>query len=260
MVFSDWRPFLMDFSRELLEDEEIAIRVDPAARASIWLGFPGASEAEIAALEERLEARLPPTYRAFLAVSNGWRMTGPCIPRLWPAAEVAWFRERRQGWIDIWNNPLPGQRRPAHPVSDAEYFVYGEKQATTSLRPEYLRSALEISERGDEEILLLNPRVVFEDGEWEAWFFANWHPGAVRYRSFAELMAHELETQRRRNVYGRLSDQEKREHDAGTLLHKALELLEKGDGVRGRRFLHMVLDRFDGTRVADEARAKLENL
>jgi hypothetical protein len=30
--------------------------------------------------------------------------------------------------------------------------------------------------------------VVFADGEWEAWFFANWLPGASRYRSFAEMM------------------------------------------------------------------------
>jgi cell wall assembly regulator SMI1 len=31
----------------------------------------GASEAEIAALEARLGVQLPPSYRAFLAISNG---------------------------------------------------------------------------------------------------------------------------------------------------------------------------------------------
>jgi proline dehydrogenase len=34
--------------------------------------------------------------------------------------------------------------------------------------------------------------VVWPDGEWETWFFANWLPGATRYRSFADWMQHEL--------------------------------------------------------------------
>jgi hypothetical protein len=260
MDFSDWRSFLTEFSQELLADEEIATRVPPEVRATAWLGFPGATQAEINDLEARLGVRLPPSYRTFLAVSNGWRMTGSFIPRLWPAAELAWFRDRHQSWIDAWNNPRPGRHRQAPPVSDAEYFVYGEEQDTISLRPEYLRTALEISERGDEEILLLNPRIVFEDGEWEAWFFANWLPGAARHRSFAELMRHELEKLRRRNAYKRLSDQDKREYDAGTMLRAALKHLDKGDCVRGRRLLRMVFERYTGTRAADEARARLGDL
>jgi hypothetical protein len=47
---------------------------------------------------------------------------------------------------------------------------------------------LEVSDIGDSAILLLNPEVVTPDGEWEAWDFANWHPGAVRYRSFWDMM------------------------------------------------------------------------
>jgi hypothetical protein len=42
-------------------------------------------------------------------------------------------------------------------------------------------------------VLLLNPEVVTPDGEWEAWYYASWRPGASRYRSFAELMIEELE-------------------------------------------------------------------
>src|SRR6266446_7591623 len=34
--------------------------------------------------------------------------------------------------------------------------------------------------------------VVWPDGEWEVWFFANWLPGATRYLSFADWMRHEL--------------------------------------------------------------------
>jgi hypothetical protein len=71
-------------------------------------------------------------------------------------------------------------------VPDAEYFDYDETQA--ALRDEYLQTALEISEDTGDGVCLLNPQVVFPDGEWEAWFFAHWIPGAHRYRSFWDLM------------------------------------------------------------------------
>lgn len=51
-----------------------------------------------------------------------------------------------------------------------------------------------LSDRGDAAILLLNPEVVFEDGEWEAWYFATWLPGAMRFRSFADLMRYEAQS------------------------------------------------------------------
>ncbi|MEP6672109.1 MAG: hypothetical protein ABJF10_23300 [Chthoniobacter sp.] len=73
-------------------------------------------------------------------------------------------------------------------LSDAEYLVYGEAQDTVRFREEYLQTALEISDRGDDAILLLNPKTKTPEGEWEAWMFANWFPGARRYRSFRELM------------------------------------------------------------------------
>lgn len=42
-------------------------------------------------------------------------------------------------------------------------------------------------------LYLLNPRIVTAEGEWEAWFFAHWLPGANRYRSFWELMQGEYQ-------------------------------------------------------------------
>jgi hypothetical protein len=44
------------------------------------------------------------------------------------------------------------------------------------------------------DVYLLNPCVVTEDGEWEAWYLAHWLPGAVRYRSFWDLMNDEYTT------------------------------------------------------------------
>ncbi len=59
---------------------------------------------------------------------------------------------------------------------------------------------LEISDVGDSAIYLLNPQIVTADGEWQAWLFSNWNPGAVRHRSFQELMVAE------RNAFRYLRD------------------------------------------------------
>lgn len=63
---------------------------------------------------------------------------------------------------------------------------------TFRFRYAHLRSCLQISEAGDSAVLLLNPEVVDSDEEWEAWFFANWLPGAAIHGSFRELLENEL--------------------------------------------------------------------
>jgi hypothetical protein len=184
-----WRPFLERWSRELIdagEEPELAAEI----RDSGWLGFRGATDEELAATEARLGASLPPSYRDFLRTSNGWRSTGTSIWRVWSADDVAWFRVRNRQWINAYARPLgpfTGLFR-GRSIPDEDYFVYGDSQDSVHFRMEYLESALEISDVGDSAIYLLNPKVVTPDGEWEAWFFANWLPGAARYRSFLELM------------------------------------------------------------------------
>jgi len=80
MVISfDWQRFLMDWSRILLQDDNVTKYLSPEVIASGWLGYPGATEGQIAQAEGRLGAILPPSYRAFLKVTNGWRQTGPFI-------------------------------------------------------------------------------------------------------------------------------------------------------------------------------------
>ncbi|MBM1172055.1 SMI1/KNR4 family protein [Microvirga arabica] len=186
-----WEALLRQWSQEVLSSEH-ADSLPPEVISSGWLGFPGAREEEIQEAEARLKTKLPPSYRAFLKVSNGWRITSPFIERLWSTSEVAWLKERHPDWALAWK---AGEQMYGHPpVSDAEYFNYGPDQAEYNLRVEYLETALEISDVGDAAIYLLNPKVVTADGEWEAWFFANWLPGARRYRSFQELMLAEFET------------------------------------------------------------------
>jgi len=113
-------------------------------------------------------------------------MTTGFIQRLRPLDDLQWFAAEYQDTIDAWMEA--GQDDT---VSDEEYLVYGDS-AVQPLGAEYLQTALIVSDYGD-GIYLLNPQTVTPEGEWEAWFFAHWVPGADRYPSFWELMAAEHE-------------------------------------------------------------------
>ncbi|WP_071515355.1 SMI1/KNR4 family protein [Geitlerinema sp. PCC 9228] len=196
----NWESFLGTWSQELLESmgswrEDLPLEVIESG----WLGFSGATEAQIARAETRLGTTLPPSYREFLKVSNGWRQTTPFIHRLWSTEEIEWFRVRHQAWIEDFiesncNNEANGNMARLIPsILDEEYLVYGEVQDCSQIRVEYLQTALEISSRGESAIYLLNPRIVTAEGEWEAWFFSDLLPGADRYRSFREMMQAEYQ-------------------------------------------------------------------
>jgi hypothetical protein len=190
---AEWRTFLTGYNGELLSYEQVAEALPRELIKAGWLGYAGATEAEVAAAEKRLATRLPPSYRAFLKVSNGWRFPSVSIFDLLPVAKVAWFCEQNQDWIDAYVGP--SAKSP--PISDKEYFVYGAKQDCIKFRTEYLQRALQVSDVGDSAVVLLNPKVMTREGEWETWFFANWLPGAFRYRSFAEWLESERRTCRK---------------------------------------------------------------
>lgn len=198
----DWERFLKRWSQELLESlDSDRHTLPPDVIASGWLGYPGATEADIAQAETRLGAKLPPSYRAFLKVTNGWRQTTPFISRLWSTQEIDWFTVRRQDWLETLlaksghraaEFPNSGSAPPSIP--NEAYFVYGDEQDCRKIRVEYLQTALEISQRKEAAIYLLIPQVVTETGEWEAWFLGDWLPGADRYRSFQDMMQAEYES------------------------------------------------------------------
>ena len=180
--------FLSEYNRELLSYEEVVERLSPEIIKTSWLGYAGATEEEIAAAEKRLATKLPPSFRAFLKASNGWRFPSVSIFDLLPVSKLSWFQEQNQDWIDAYTDDEPP------PVSDKEYFVYGDKQDCVNFRREYLQTAMQISGLGDSAVVLLNPKIVTPEGEWETWFFANWLPGAQRYRSFDEWLVAERAT------------------------------------------------------------------
>ena len=189
----NWQELLIRLSTTLLEADGFGDEnpLPQEVRFAGWLGYSGASENQIVQAEQRLETKLPPSYREFLKITNGWRQLNDSIYRLWSVEEIEWFPKRNQEWIDIWSENYSQDNLPS--VSDKNYFVYGDQQDLIHLRCEYLQTALEISDIGDAAILLLNPQIVTTSGEWEAYFFANWLPGANRYHSFWELVESEYQ-------------------------------------------------------------------
>ncbi len=189
----DWKAWLTEWNRQLLasyDPREYNAFVAPAVTAQViasgWLGFPGATEQQLAALEGRLGTPLPPSYRSFLQASNGFLQPGVIVPRLLGTDEVDWFRVAHQETIDDWTPGAgPGQVELASGPDGFE---------------RYLPSTLQVSalERVGTAVYLLNPKVVDGDGEWEAFYFAHWVPGVNRYPSFRALMHAEQEHWRAR--------------------------------------------------------------
>jgi hypothetical protein len=194
MKASEWHRLLESWSASLRQDPDVARLLPPETIRSRWLGNPPATESQIVQAEQRLGVRLPPSYREFLQVTNGWATVGELTARLWSTAELDWFRIGNRDWIDYW---LEGVQHGAETygtsleVPDEVYFQYGDEQLPASMRDEYLETALQISDVVDSAVYLLNPQVIAPDGEWEAWFFATWLPGARRDPSFRAMIEDE---------------------------------------------------------------------
>lgn len=179
--------FLAEISLIQLMDPRIAAEKPDHKIEEGWLGEPGATEEEIASAEQRIGMRLPPSYRAFLAETNGFDDIGPFIYRLCGAADIQWFRIREPEWVSIYQSEPEEED-----VSREEHLANPDD--CVRFRRAYLSSCLQISDVGDSAVVLLNPEVVNEEGEWETWFFANWNPGATRYSTFQAYVESELKS------------------------------------------------------------------
>lgn len=159
------------------------------ALATGYLGYPGASLVEIEAVEHRLNIVLPPSYKAFLQVSNGWRQLRMDLDdaKLHAVHEIDFFRNQHPDVVEAWLSAMPEDYEQWR-TPDEKYFYYGPDQDPITLRDEYLLTALAISEDVEAAVYLLNPQIITASGEWEAWYFGYKLPGANRYRSFEEMM------------------------------------------------------------------------
>jgi cell wall assembly regulator SMI1 len=182
MSLPDWGTFLQDLSHRILADEG-NLWIDAEYRDRGYLGYPGAGEQEIAAAERRLQCRLPNSFRSFLMASDGWAAMGAASPgKLWSVSELGWLRERQQDLIRA-GRVFQMSLEEHLLLQGHDIFYHGP----------FMESCLEISDWGDACILFLCPEVTTSEGEWECWEWASWHPGAMRYPSFAAWFASQLE-------------------------------------------------------------------
>ncbi|MFE3830516.1 SMI1/KNR4 family protein [Streptomyces sp. NPDC059092] len=168
----NWRPFLERWSADWAGSPGARAREDAdpgpdgasAAHAprEPWLGFAGADPGRISALEERLgpDVVLPPTYRSFLAVTDGWRPAGTDIPLLGTTDATRWYGD-----------------------------PHGLQEAEETVRAEMWGRALLLSVEADGPEVLLDPGDVSADGEWAAYLHRGRPDGAPeRHASFMDLM------------------------------------------------------------------------
>jgi hypothetical protein len=112
-------------------------------------GFAPAAEEQIQAVERRLDVVFPPSYRAFLHVSNGFDDLDPEVSQVRPVQNVGWFRDVESELYGWWNEP-------------------GLEHVT-----EVLARCVAIGQGDDGDYWLMDPTRVDEQGEWTAYV---WHP------------------------------------------------------------------------------------
>ncbi|MGA4800443.1 SMI1/KNR4 family protein [Streptomyces lavendulocolor] len=178
---SDWRPFLLRWSEEWadsLPDDETRSVEDETARRERWLGLPAASEERIAAMERRLGQRMPPSYREFLAVSDGWRHAGGFVARLAGTTEASWH-DNASGLAENFERYLDEDARPE-----------GRREA------DIWRRGLQLDVESDATYVLLDPEDVGEDGEWAVYTWASWRAAPPErhadFRAFMRAMHREF--------------------------------------------------------------------
>ncbi|WP_405529838.1 SMI1/KNR4 family protein [Streptomyces canus] len=169
----DWRSFLARWSEEWADaaGSEDLSEADEEARRERWLGFAPASQERIAALEERLVHRLPPSYRAFLEVSDGWRHAGGFVWLLGGTEQARWH-EDAIGMAEVYREDL--DENPA----EEQVLLAGMWER-----------ALQVDAESDITYVLLDPGDVREDGEWAVYYYRGWAGESPdRYASFREFM------------------------------------------------------------------------
>ncbi|MGW2899910.1 SMI1/KNR4 family protein [Streptomyces sp. NPDC001212] len=165
----NWHDFLGRWQEEWVpraDDDE------DCGQTAVPLGRPGADEAAIAAAEQRLGRRLPPSYREFLAVSDGWHVDQTAgVYQLGGAADIDWFQDpygmTRQYEENLGDNP---------------------RQEDVLLAGMWQR-ALRLETDSDMSYALLDPGDSDQDGEWALYVYKGWSGELPdRYPSFRAYM------------------------------------------------------------------------
>lgn len=189
-TMSDWHELLTSWSREWLSTDRYITKFGDATRDSGWLGYPPTKSEIIKETEHRLGVVLPPSYKNFLGVTNGWQCTTDVVDSIWPIEGINWLHINQKDLLDDFD-PSSYNSRWSSSIydNDKSYSAYGAQQSPIHFRFDHLRNALQITPFADDwGGYVLIPDVVGPDGEWEAWYFSPELLGAHRYRSFWDLM------------------------------------------------------------------------
>ena len=169
-----WKELLQKLSDVAIKTDDQNI-YDQDVRQSGWLGYLGATEAEIRQVEEKLGITLPEDYRGFLTVTNGFRSSSVTKPALLPVAEIDFLKNVVEPYFyDIL------LASPAHEEDNEAYR-------------EDLSNAVLISKYPDEQLVWLMPENKEKD-RWQAWFYASWVPGERPHPSFRAYIEEHLES------------------------------------------------------------------
>lgn len=165
----------------------IELSVEHQAMLRDSLRSPPAPEAAIQAAETRLNVRLPPTYRYFLSLSNGWLINKH--PSLWPVDKVARLQDINPGYVRTWlEHEFIHETTEfvvtSKPLGKEEPFVTHDMDVPTTALKQMLAIGADMKE-GD--YLLLDPTESTEQGEWRALVLFRGE-FAIAGRDFARLM------------------------------------------------------------------------
>jgi hypothetical protein len=176
---------VQDWDRALREALPAYARLVPEAEGRGSVLRQGATESQITAAEQRLGRRLPPSYRAFLAISDG--------------ADAGVFgADRVERWYGENRNALLGAEavRPSNKGVDWLVRMWLENFRDFADRQELPSEGMPTQvmdfEPGLQAVALNEPQqdatlalVPFE-GEWQVWWFV--HEEVTAYLSFAEFL------------------------------------------------------------------------
>ena len=186
LTIEDWAIFLDKWNQKVFEKLK-AININPSKYHHYsedtdynCYHLPGATEAQIIELEQRLQTKLPVGYRNFLSAGNGY----VSLDRRYMFCDtdkIDWLIQENRKWAEIWSNS-------GRDISDKKYFQYGAAQDCCWIRGRYMKNALQISPVDESYVYLLNPLIIDNKNEWESWDFGSKYPGAFLYRSFWDMM------------------------------------------------------------------------
>lgn len=146
----------------------IGLSVEHQAILRDSLRFPPASEAVIRAAEARLKMDLPPAYRQFLSLSNGWLIDKH--PSLWPVDTVASLQDLKPDYVQAWlEHEFIHEAAEfvvtSKPLGQGEPFVTHNLDIPTTALKQLLVIGMNTKEG---EYLLLDPIESADHAKWRA--------------------------------------------------------------------------------------------